>query len=102
MRSRKNRKKDSVWTKPVGELFPENSIWGKDLIPPDSILRKDLLPPDSVWNRDIFGRDRKSTCASCPILMLEEERQCNRYERIPDDIWDGIEVCPLYEEKFGA
>jgi hypothetical protein len=102
MRSRKDRKKDSVWTKPVGELFPENSIWGRELIPPDSILRKDLLPPDSIWNRDIFGRDGKSRCVSCPILMLEEERQCNRYDRIPDDIWDGIANCSLYEDKFGA
>jgi hypothetical protein len=40
-----------------------------------------------------------SPCLSCPILMVAEKRVCNHYDRIPDDIWDGIAVCPIFAER---
>ena len=77
---------DSIWTR---ELIPADSVWRKELIPPDSILRKDLMS---------FVRFT-SPCLSCPILMVAEKRVCNHYDRIPDDIWDGIAVCPIFAER---
>ena len=76
---------DSIWTR---ELIPEDSVWRKELIPQDSIFRKDLLA---------FVRFT-SPCLSCPILMVAEKHVCNRYDRIPEDIWDGIETCPIFAE----
>lgn len=90
-RTKKRPKKDSIWTR---ELIPPDSIWRKELIPEDSILRKDLLA---------FAGRREPRCVECPILLVAEEHRCNRFERIPDEIWDGFETCPLYEErKIGA
>ena len=92
-------KPPSIWTR---ELIPEDSIWRRELVPEDSIWRRELVPEDSILRRDLFNFSagkRGSPCLGCPILMLEDDRKCNRYERIPDDIWDGIESCPLYKEK---
>ena len=86
MRKRENKgKRDSVWRR---ELIPQDSVWRRELIPQDSVLRKDLLA---------FAGKNKSPCLDCPVLMLADERKCNRYDRIPDDIWDGISICPLYQ-----
>jgi hypothetical protein len=81
-------------SKPRGD-----SIWNKELIPPDSVWRKNLVPTDSIWGRDLlaFSR-RKPQCLECPILIAEDQHMCNKYNRIPVDIWDGLETCPLYEE----
>ncbi|MHB8893689.1 MAG: hypothetical protein ACYC99_00720 [Candidatus Geothermincolia bacterium] len=76
----------------------EDSIWTRELIPQDSFLRRDLIPENSIWGRDLLAfAKRKSQCMECPILMLEEEHTCNRFDHIPEDIWDGIETCPLYQ-----
>jgi len=91
MRSRvKKTKKDSVWRK---ELIPEDSVWRKELIPKDSVWRKDILA---------FTGRKGSPCLECPVLMVAEEHKCNHFERIPDDIWEGIELCPVYEEHTGT
>ena len=82
----KRLKPDSVWTR---ELITADSIWRKELIPKDSFLRRDILA---------FARP-PSPCLSCPILMVEEKHVCNRFDHIPADVWDGIEVCPLYAER---
>ena len=68
----------------------EDSVWRKELIPEDSILRRDLFA---------FAGRRRSACLACPILMIEDERKCNRFNRIPDDIWDGLEMCPLHGDQ---
>jgi len=87
------------------EKLRKDSIWTRELIPPDSIWRKELIPEDSVLRKDLFafaGR-REPCCVECPILIMAEEHRCNRFERIPDEIWDGYKTCPLYEErKIGA
>ena len=70
-------------------MIPEDSVLRKELIPEDSILRKDLLA---------FAGRRKSPCLQCPVLMVAEKRHCNHFDRIPDDIWDGLQTCPLREE----
>lgn len=85
-----------------GEVAKPPSIWTRELIPEDSIWRRELIPEDSILRRDLFNFSagkRKSPCLTCPILMLEDGHKCNRFDRIPDDIWDGIETCPLYSEK---
>lgn len=88
----KKPKATSVWNR---ELIPDDSRWRRDVIPEDSFLRKELLPPDSIWDRDLLA-SRKSRCLQCPILMLAEAHRCNKYNRIPDDVWNGITDCPLY------
>lgn len=93
MKNRKKTNDQSIWTR---ELIPEDSILRRELIPEDSVWRKELLPADSIWNRDLFAR-RRSKCLQCPILMVAEEHTCNRYSKIPDDIWDGIAECPIYQ-----
>lgn len=91
---RKHRESEPVQP----ETRQKDSIWRRELIPPDSIWRKELIPPDSVWGRDIFSLGKpRSACLQCPVLMVKEERRCNRFQRIPDDIWSGIEDCPLYK-----
>jgi hypothetical protein len=94
---KKKPAKESVWNR---ELIPEDSVWRKELIPEDSIWRKELVSQDSIFGRDLlaFAR-RKSPCLQCPILMVEEEHICNRFDKIPEDIWDGLEPCPLYEDR---
>ncbi|HEY5527693.1 MAG TPA: hypothetical protein VIK02_08935 [Candidatus Anoxymicrobiaceae bacterium] len=85
-----------------GRKPKKQSIWTRDLLPPDpsSVWRRDLIPEDSILAKDIFAfAKRKSPCLACPVLMVSDARRCNRYERIPDDIWDGIENCPLYDER---
>jgi hypothetical protein len=78
----------------------DDSIWTRELIPQDSVWRKELVPEDSVWGRDLLAFARKRTqCRDCPIMILESEHKCNHYERIPEDIWDGLETCPLYAER---
>jgi hypothetical protein len=77
--------------KKLKKKLPPESVCTRELIPEDSFLRKDLLA---------FGRT-KSQCLQCPILMLADDHKCNRFDRIPEDIWDGLEVCPLYERKTG-
>jgi hypothetical protein len=82
-----------------------NSIWTRELIPPDSVWRKELIPEDSILRKDLFafGGKKGPRCDECPILILAEEHRCNHFERIPDEIWDGYETCPLYQErKIGA
>lgn len=75
------------------------SIWTRELIPPDSIWRKDLVPTDSIWGKDLLAFARKKPqCLECPILIVKDEHKCNKYNRIPENIWDGFEICPLYEE----
>jgi hypothetical protein len=86
-RSRNKRGNDSIWTR---ELIPPDSIWRRELIPEDSILRKDLFA---------FAGRREPRCTECPILILAEEHRCNKYDRIPDEIWDGFQTCPLYQER---
>lgn len=96
---KRNGSKDSVWTR---DLIPEDSVLRRDLLPEDSIWGKELIPDDSFMRRDLLAfAKRKSPCLKCPILMLADERHCNRYDRIPDDIWDGIEQCSLYNENTG-
>ena len=96
-RAKKRPKTDSVWTR---ELIPPDSVWRKELIPPDSVWRRELIPEDSFLRKDLlaFAGKLKSPCLQCPILMIADEQKCNRFVRIPDDIWDGIESCPFYEE----
>ena len=79
----------------------EDSVWRKELIPEDSVWRKELIHEDSIWRKDLFafaGR-RRSPCLACPILMIEDEHRCNRFNRIQDDIWDGLDKCPLYGDQ---
>ncbi len=85
--------------KRLKKRFKDDSIWVRELrIPEDSVWRKDLIPESSIWNRDLRSFvKRKSHCLQCPVLMLEEEHRCSRYEHIPDDIWDGVKTCPLFE-----
>ncbi len=98
-RSKKKPRGDSVWRR---ELIPEDSVWRKELIPEDSVWRKELIPEDSFLRKDLLAFARKSSrCRECPVLMIPDERKCSRFEVIPDDIWNGVESCPLYEEKHG-
>jgi hypothetical protein len=77
----------------------QDSIWTRELIPADSVLRKDLIRQDSILRKDLFAFAKfTSPCLSCPILMVADKRVCNRYDRIPEDVWDGIEVCPIFAE----
>ena len=86
--SKKKRKEESIWRR---ELIPRDSVWGKELV-----------SENSIWGRDLLAfAKRKSQCLECPILMLAEERKCNKFDRIPEDIWDGLELCPLYYHKTG-
>ena len=80
-----------------------DSIWTRELIPADSVLRKELIPENSVLRKDLFAFVRfTSPCLSCPILMVADKHVCNRYDRIPADVWDGIEVCHIFaEHKVG-
>ncbi|HEY5493413.1 MAG TPA: hypothetical protein VIK15_02380 [Candidatus Anoxymicrobiaceae bacterium] len=76
-----------------------DSIWTRELIPEDSVLRKELIPRDSFLRKDLLAFMKfTSPCLSCPILMVADKQVCNRFDRIPQDIWDGIEVCPIYAE----
>jgi hypothetical protein len=98
-RSKKKPKSESVWRR---ELIPEDSVWRRELIPEDSVWRRELIPEDSIWRKDLLAFARKtSRCRDCPVLMIPEEHKCSRFDVIPDDIWDGIESCPLYEERGG-
>lgn len=94
--SKKKPRGESIWTR---DLVPPDSIWGKELIPEDSFLRRELIPEGHILRKDLFAGFKKSRCLECPILMLAEKHRCNRYTEIPADIWDGVEVCPLYEER---
>ena len=94
-RRQKKREKDSIWTR---ELIPEDSVWRRELIPEDSVWRKELIPQDSIWGKELFSFRRRCRCLQCPILMVEDERRCNRYHRIPDEIWNGSEECSLYRD----
>jgi len=95
--NRQTRKPDMKRSK---KKHDSDSIWRRELIPEDSVWRRELIPEDSIWGRDLFafGGRKSSRCQQCPILMVPEERRCNRFDAIPDDIWSGIEACPLYEE----
>jgi len=72
-----------------GKQQKSGSIWTRELIPEDSVWRKDLIS---------FGGRRKSMCLQCPVLMVAEEHCCNHFARIPDEIWNGLQTCPLHEE----
>lgn len=87
--------------KRLKKRLKQDSIWTRELIPPDSIWRKELIPEDSILRKDLFslGGSKAPRCEECPILILAEEHRCNHFERIPDEIWEGIETCPLYEER---
>ena len=82
MKTRKKMREGSIWTR---ELVPAGSIWGKE-----------LLATDSIWNRELFVR-RRSDCVQCPILIMAEAHKCSHYERIPDEVWDGVSTCPVYK-----
>lgn len=98
-RSKKKPSSESIWRR---ELIPEDSVWRKELIPEDSVWRKELISEDSIWRKDLLAFAKKgSRCRDCPVLMIADERKCSRFECIPEDIWDGIEPCPLYEERGG-
>lgn len=85
-KKKKKRESGSIWTR---ELIPEDSVWRKELIPEDSIWRKDLIA---------FAGRKKSPCLQCPVLMVAEEHRCNHFAKIPDDIWNGLQTCPLHEK----
>jgi hypothetical protein len=88
--------------KKLKKKLPPESVWTRELIPEDSVWRKELIPEDSLWRRDLLAFAKKnSPCLQCPILMLAEAHKCNRYDNIPEEIWDGVETCPLYGRKTG-